>query len=460
MAWDWWPLPMAQPDTCKDTIQYVGEFSTILSSGATTPYLLWANQHGNISKDPMSGNLSLGVIKTATRPSRWFDYDFGVILTGRVQGTNPQAETPYRVSGTGYFRELYAHVRLYIVDITAGIHPVYYGAGEPSLSSGSLLFSNNIHPIPRITIGFDQWTAFPGLFGYVEFKGGLTHGWLADNYEPVTNVKLHHLYIGGRIGGKLPINISYELHHAAQWGGYSARYGDLGNDWNSFWNVVLGRSGGNNPNEQLNMQGNHLLSQILCLTAKGQLWRIDAYWQNIQEDGQLTFIGCTQNKKDGLWGVHVQQSAWPFINGFTYEFIQTTDQSGPFHDRDGMIFGGCDNYYNNSIYTQGWTYFGNIMGSPLLTKTNNRVMAHFFGLQGDVYGFKYRVISTISNNYGTYQRPNFTQNTSILLEVSKIVPQAWGLEFGLSLAGDFGTQFGNQFGAQIAIRKKGIIISY
>ena len=47
-----------------------------------------------------------------------------------------------------------------------------------------------------------------------------------------------------------------------------------------------------------------------------------------------------------------------------------------------------------------------------------------------------------------------------MMEVKKIVPEAWKMEFGLSLAGDFGTQFGNSFGAMITIRKQGLICNW
>lgn len=455
-AWNWWPLPMANPDTCQDHLYGVGEISSVFSSGNTSPYFIRANQYGNISVEPMSGNISLGVIKPATRPCRWFDYDFGLVLTGRVQG-NPQLHT---VSGTGYFREFYAHVRLYIIDITAGIHPVHYGVGDEQLSSGSWIVSSNAHPIPRITVGIDNWTAFPGLFGYAEIKGGVSVGMLSDHNPYVTHTKWHHLFAGLQLGGKLPINVSYELHHAAQWGGYSAKYGDLENNFSSLYNVVLGRSGGTAANEFLNMQGNHIIGHTLCLTAKGKQWRVDAYWQSINDDGQLTFIGCSQNNKDGLWGMHVQQTAWPYISGLTYEFIHTTDQSGTFHDRDGMIFGGNDNYYNNKIYAQGWTYFGNTIGSPLLTPDNNRVCAHFVGIKGDIFGFQYRALYNHVENYGTYTAPCRSHNNGMLVEVFKQVPKCWNMEFGLSLAGDWGTQYGNHFGAQITIRKKGLILTY
>ena len=458
-AWDWWPLPMAQPDICRDSLFYVGELSSLSSSGTQAPSLFWHNSDGNISAMPHSGNISLGIIKPATRPNRWFDYDFGVVLAGRIDGTQQNIAQP-QINGTGYFRELYAHVRLYIVDITAGIHPIYFGASDPKLSSGSLLFSNNAHPIPRISIGFERWTPFPGLFGYLEIKGGLTHGWLSDKSEVVSGTLLHHKFIGGRIGGKLPVNISYEFHHTAQWGGYSTDLGDLGNNFDAFVKTFMVRSGGNTYVEQINAQGNHIAFQQLALDVKGAGWKVSAYWQVINEDGPIRFIGCGMNNTDGLWGISAIQDKWPFIQGITYEFLNTTDQSGPYHDKDGCVYGGNDEYYRNGIYQQGWTYFDRIIGSPLLTTDNNRVMAHHVGIRGDIYGYQYRAIVTYADNYGRYLEPKRSNNTAVLLEIKKQVPQAWGLEFGICLGGDFGTQYGNTFGAMITIQKKGLITQW
>ena len=455
-AWEWWPLPMAEPDTCRDSLLYVGEIDALSSSGTSAPTWLQANRHGAISSMPHSGNLRAGIRKPATRPNRWFDYDGAIVLNGRIAGPQTSAK-PYKIEGTGFFDELYAHVRLYIVDITAGIKPFYMGPGDEEQSSGSLLISNNAHPIPQISIGIDRWTAFPGLYGYLEVKGGITHGWLADKNEYVRKTMLHYKHIGGRVGGKLPVNISYEFHHAAQWGGYSDIHGNLGNDVSTLWRVVSGQGGGNTQNEIQNAQGNHLFSQTLCVTAKGKGWHVDAYWQNINEDGPIRFIGTTMNVKDGLWGISMEQSIWPFISGFTFEVLQTTDQSGPWHDRDGMVFGGNDSYYWNSIYRQGWTYFGRTIGNALMTPDNSRVWAYHAGVKGDIYGYKYRVLCTYADNYGTYQMPARSHNTALLLEVTKHVPQAWGLEFGIALAGDFGNQYGNQFGGQITVRKQGII---
>lgn len=454
-AWNWWPLPMAQPDTCRDSLLYVGAVRAVSSSGGQAPSLLWHNSNGEISQMPHSATISIGIIKPATRPSRWFDYDFGVVLSGRFGGGYGMKNDI-----TGFFNELYAHTRLYIVDITAGIKPQYWGAGDATLSSGSLLFSNNAHPLPRISIGLDRWTPIPGLFGYVEVKASLTHAWAGDKSEVVSGTLIHHKHIGGRIGGKLPVNISYEFHHAAQWGGYSTVYGDLGNDLHAFKTTFLARSGGSMLNDQLNAQGNHICFQQLALDVKSEGWKVSAYWQIIQEDGPIRMLGMTMNKPDGLWGISAVQSRWPFIEGITYEFLNTTDQSGPFHDKDGIVYGGADNYYNNSIYKQGWTYFGRIIGSPLLTLINNRVRAHHVGIRGDIYGFKYRVMVNHAENYGKYKEPLRSSNTAMLLEVKRHVKEAWGLDFGFSIAGDFGTQYGNVFGAMINVSKRGVICNW
>jgi hypothetical protein len=47
-----------------------------------------------------------------------------------------------------------------------------------------------------------------------------------------------------------------------------------------------------------------------------------------------------------------------------------------------------------------------------------------------------------------------------MLELSRRFERAWGLEFSVALAGDFGTQYGNQFGAMLSIRKQGIITQW
>lgn len=443
--WDWWPLAINDTIADADTVLYSASVCALVSSGEQSPFLLRANLSSNISLSPYSGNISAGLIKRASNHNRWWDYDFGVQLTGRF-GID---ET------TGYFEQLYAHARLYVVDITAGICPIAYGSQSRMLSTGGLLFSSNAHPIPRITVGIDNYVAFPGLFGYMEIKGGLTYGWLNDHSE-VQQTKLHHKFIGLRLGGQLPVTIAYEMHHAAQWGGYRSGT-DYGNTFSDFWNVFLSRSGGITVSDKLNAQGNHIGFQEIALRYKNKDWHVTAYWQSLFEDMSAAFIGFGTNVADGLWGVNVQQKRWPFINQVTYEFLNTTSQSGPLHDKDGLVFAGCDSYYENSAYPQGWTYFSGVIGNPYLQPTNSRVRAHFVGIAGDIYGYTYRMMASYVDNYGRYRQPFYSHNTALLLEINRCLKKVWGMEFGIAFSADLGTQYGNQFGALLTIRKQGII---
>ncbi|MDO9153042.1 MAG: hypothetical protein Q7U47_04935, partial [Paludibacter sp.] len=59
---------------------------------------------------------------------------------------------------------------------------------------------------------------------------------------------------------------------------------------------------------------------------------------------------------DGLFGFSVKNKKFPVIQGFLYEYLTTTDQSGPYHDKDGMIYGGndgsCFGNWDTQIRTQ------------------------------------------------------------------------------------------------------------
>ncbi len=460
LSWDWWPTGL-RDSVCagEDTLRWMAGVSALASSGPYAPFLLTSNTNGDVSSSPFSGNLTAGIYKEAVHPERWWDYDFGVQLTGRVE---------YPKTGTGYFNQLYAHIRLYIFDITAGIKPMIYETQDSLLGMGSLIFSGNAQPLPHITIGIDKYVPFPGCYGYFELKGGFTHAWMADNIY-MRGSYVHHKFAAVRFGGKLPVNISYEFHHAAEWGGISPVYGDIGSGWHDFINVLTAHSGGVMYNDQQNAQGNHVGSQQLMLTGKGQGWEVSAYWQNFFEDN-FAFIGMGKNLADGLWGVCMKQTRWPFIQGVTYEFLNTTDQSGPWHDRDGLCYAGNDCYYQNSVFKNGWNYFYRSMGTPYITSPlyntdgtvhtlNSRVRVHHIGVRGDIYGFRYRIKASYARNYGNdnTSRALLSTNTALLLEVYKHVPQAWGMDFGLRLGADIGTQFGNSFGGQIVITKKGIM---
>lgn len=482
MAWDWWPISIERGRSHADTLSYRVELRAVASSGKFAPFWMHTNQNGRISSSPFSGGMDWCIEKKATQQARWWDYDFAVDVTGELHSRhagNKQMDKlhtfpHYQGQKAGFFvNRLYAHARLLFVDITAGVVPIKACNPEDhlGLSVGDFLFSGNAPAMPLVRIGIDQYTPIPGLFGYLEARGGIAHAWATDNMY-IKKSFVHYKFIGGRLGGRLPVNISYELHHVAQWGGFSPKYGDLGNDLSSFKNIFLARPGGTMYNDQYNVQGNHMISQMISVIAKGNGWRTSLSWQNFIDD-DFMFIGSGKNIPDGLWSIRAEQTHWPFISALEFEYLGTTDQSGPMMEQDGLVLAGNDNYYRNSVYQNGWNYYLHTIGTPFITSPlyntngefmtmNNRTKVWHVGVKGDIYGFRYRTLVSFARNYHTYDSGDDyyaekSRSTSWMLEVGKTVPQAWGLNFSLRVAGDIGNQWGNTGGVMVSISKQGVI---
>jgi len=212
--------------------------------------------------------------------------------------------------------------------------------------------------------------------------------------------------------------------------------------------------------------------------------KLGLYWQTIFEDGSGK---AYRNIKDGLWGFYLHtKDKNKLFNGFVYEFINTTDQSGPsqeeFWELEGVrysypipgseyhIGGGNDNYFNNSIYQFGWTYKDMTIGTPFMSSPailaggvpndyirNNKVTGHHFGIEGNVKDIFYKIFYTYYLNFGTNFSPispNKSQH-SILLEtyISNKLP--WGIDASLKGGIDIGTMYGNNLGIQVSLIKRG-----
>ena len=252
-VWSWraWPLPFDSIDEGKDTLLYSGEFMGLASSGRFAPFWMSTNTDGVVGVSPFSAYLKIGLEKDAVREARWWDYSYGVNLLGGVE-----------YDWEAKVERLYGHVRLWCFDVTLGIKPFDMGNHDYDLSSGGFLFSRNAPSLPRISVGIDKYTALPFSYGYVEVKGGITHGYFVDNIG-TRQTLLHHKYVGVRLGGDLPVTMNYEFHHAAQWGGISDVYGELGSTFRDWWMVFKASSGGVMGNDQINALGNHIGSQML-----------------------------------------------------------------------------------------------------------------------------------------------------------------------------------------------------
>ena len=151
---------------------------------------------------------------------------------------------------------------------------------------------------------------------------------------------------------------------------------------------------------------------------------------NIFEDGSGM---AKRNGWDGLWGLSYQNTTEgvQYVRGATFEYLQTTNQSGVLHFDPGDWTGemrnipsehystGNDDYYNNSFY-QSYTTYGMGQGTPLLpspryrgalTYNSTNIKAWHVGVEGDLlqsprYGsFSYLVKGSYRKSYGQHVYP-------------------------------------------------------
>jgi hypothetical protein len=354
-----------------------------MGTGMYAPFLSTANQYDRFSLKP--NTLSVwGTLNKAIKKSKDFDYGFGLELDGNTSFHENRF----------FPGEIYVQGKIYFLNVYAGCKQQVFGNQDEELSSGGMLWSQNSRPMPKIAIESNGFIPVPFTRGYLEVKGGLSHGWFNDQ-SVIQNLLLHHKYGYVRLGGSLPVNLTYGIQHVAQWGGRSVQYGTMPVTWDNYFRIFMGKSGSSTANwsDQENTLGNHILSQNLGLDVILKFVDISFYWQNITEDPPTKFIDNTPNVEDGLWGMSVRIPYFKPLNHFVFEYLSTTDMSGPWGDLDGVVYGGADNYYRNGNIPNGWTYKGMTIANPWITSpkynqdgststTNDVVRLYYFSGAG------------------------------------------------------------------------------
>ncbi len=450
---------LSQP---KQTAWQAG-FSTIAGAGDQMPFWLISNREGKFYPDEnaISAEIMLFSIKDTTRT---IDYEYGLELYGRMGS-----------SDDFWLHQAYAGIRLYdLVRVRAGWWTDIIGSREPSLSTGSIIWSGNTRPMPKIEIGTPGYVEIPYTHGFAEISGVLAHGWFVDD-RFVDNVFLHHKNIYLKLGGALPVNVHYGFNHYGQWGGKSPNYElPFPSDLDAYYRIFFNRSGDTDIPGTPATWGNHKFGNTLGSRSHGidlELQNIETglYFQDVFEDGSGL---RRKNFPDGLWGIwfRFNEEQRP-LQAFTYEYLQTTDQSGRYHDLDGVVLGGDDNYFNHAIYQSGWSYHGYTIGTPFITSPilndppwhrfeNTRVRVHHLGIKGHLaQSLSYRTLFSYSRNYGTYGRYSDPYDPprdqfSWLLELSGPL-NFFDLEASVSLAFDQGDMYGNNLGLMLRLVRKG-----
>ncbi len=440
-------------------------FTTIVSDGRQAPFWLLSNRHGRFMPENHAAALDLSV-HSLVDPGGSFLFGYGIEVFSRASDDS-------RV----HLQQAYGFVRWKeLLYLRGGLWEDVVGSIEPGLSSGSVIWSGNARPLPRIEAGTNGYVEVPYTRGYVEFSGLLSHGWFLDD-RYVSNVLFHNKNAYMRIGGPLRINIYYGFNHYAQWGGQSPDYElPFPSDLEAYLRIFFNHSGRSDDPATPGTWARHKFGNTLGSRNHGLDFKFDRaisgiYFQDVFEDGSGLRM---KNFPDGLWGGYLRfNEGQRLLQAVVYEILHTKDQSGPTHnDPDGNIIGGNDNYFNHGIYRSGWTNHGFTLGTPFITSPvfnrmpalsgltayrlhNNRVLVHHLGLEGYLLPTtRYRALISYSKNHGRHPAPFDPplEQLSVMLEASHVITQH-GLTVMLTLAADAGRMYGDNYGFMLGLRK-------
>ncbi len=454
------------------TTEYNLSINTYGTTSTSLPFWYYANQYGVIPKTTSSllVRASFSNVKGDTAQHSWRQLRvlYGVDGAFIVQKSSNNFKLIEGFGGLKYGPlELWYGRRL---ETTGFI-------GDTVLSSGSYSWSGNAPPFLKIQLAIPQYVSLPFLKGLISFKGSFAHGWLdtlAVGYgRQVNKVKgyFHQKTLYVKLG--LPhwkISLIGGFNHQAQWGGENQIWPDGLKPLDAWWSVIVGKPW------MGSRVGNHLGTLDVGVTWKLKNNKSLIFFrQNIFDDGSLyNFL----NIQDGLQGVTFNNKSTPdYTRTFTLEkinleWLNTTSQGGDRFDLQQQIF-GRDNYFNHYVYSQGWSYKNEMIGTPFIPKqsdipsplplitslmtNNNRIQMIHVGASGWIDEWKWLLKASFSHNLGTYDHPFpvAKRQFSGLLQIQKELPWLQGIDWTTSLGIDSGTLYNPSIGIHLGLRKRG-----
>jgi len=390
-----------------------------LTNGTYTPFWLRANQYGAVptKESYATAAVSFGDLIKVNKRTTW-----GYGVRAQVNLTETKADV--------LLQEAYIKGKFGIFELQAGRKKQIQGLVDSTLSSGSYIWSGNALPMPMINLVVQDYWAPKFVQGVVGFKGNFAHGWFGNQRSDVADFYLHQKSFYGRLGKPNWLFKFYGgFNHQVQWGGtlkyadpgnFSGKNGKIASGLKEYFYMITGQSmnvvGGDTAtygiNDGWNRLGNHLGSVDVGMEIDWKKAKIFFYRQSIYEDGSL-YHG--NNITDGLHGIAFSRKAEQGLTKVVLEYLNTASQGGSvFNDSD--VNRGLDNYFNNAVYREGWTYAGKGIGTPMMTLDsetdltntnltsydNNRVESFYIGIEAKIGENALLFRGSLSNAFGWF----------------------------------------------------------
>lgn len=462
--------------------KYQFEAGAYLSTSRQIPFWLRSNQYGIVPLESQVFTLKGAIYKeydsTKKKQNKLKNISYGYGLNTVINvGNINQLLLP----------EAYIKVRYGPFEFYGGRRKEIVGLVDTMLTSGSYIWSGNSLPLPKIQLSIPN---FVSIFGtdLISIKGTFAHGWFG-NGDSVKKYFLHQKLLYARLGKpNWKIKFYGGFNHQVQWGGRpnqpfkEKQTGRLiysfGNDFKSFLNAVTGVSLNTKElnssiplAEAQNRAGNHLGSIDVASIINLKKMDLFLYRQSIYEDGSLFFLS---NIKDGLFGISLtRKNTEKGIIKICFEYLNTTSQGGTVGGENTIPqLRGNDNYFNNGIYTDAWTYNKKVIGTPFMTSlkeinkslinnytlegvpntyiVNNRLNVYHFSLYGKHKNLSFLTKGTLSKNFGLYDHRFSAFQCSFIQQMTFQLPQ-YTLVSSLSI--DRGKLYPNNLGVYLGIRR-------
>ena len=214
------------------------------------------------------------------------------------------------------------------------------------LSSGSLVESTNAMPISKILISTTNYNKISFSKFKFQYLVKFAHGWI-NSSEYIINPYLHEKTLRFKKEITEESFLEIGLDHMAIWAGETIQYGKQSADLSDFFRIIFALPAGINSinQEQENSLGNHLGAWSFSYEKKIKDKILKLYMEHPFEDesGARWIL----NEFDGLYGLNIKLKESSYVSNFTYEYINTLDQSGSKGASDSTY--GWDNYYNHYI---------------------------------------------------------------------------------------------------------------
>ena len=453
----------------------VSSTAGIIAGGKEVPFLMRSNQYGIVPQQPNLAYLNVTFRKDYDRTHKT---DYGFAIEPHLNaGINSQQILLPEAYIKGHWRAF---------DLYVGRKREIQGLVDTSGTMGSYIVSGKSLPLPKIDLGIREFIPILGKFVWI--KGNFSHGWFGKG-DSVQNVLLHQKSLYMKLGKpQWKIQVVGGVNHQAQWGGrpntpffdkisqqlitqYPQSFMDYlsvvtGVSLTDYTGMAWDEQEGVPANEAGNRMGNHLGTVDIGIDLFPiKDLKVKIYRQSVFDDGSLFYLN---NIEDGLNGISL---SYKDKYKLTVEYLDTRSQGGT--ESPGNVIPelrGRDNYFNNGMYRDAWTYKGKVIGTPLFTPYhersdifivnkllspnyiyNNRVQAFNIKAQYQILGNPFSSQFLIYNNLGTYvfpiQKGQFSFQQTGQYSYKKML-------FKARVGFDTGYYLPNNFGLDISVTRR------